>query len=114
MTPLASQRRGVREDAIPVKAENPTLALVKAIAMDIGKEVVAYIDYMYPEAPRSCTSTFRLSLRNSIYNEIMAALEVTDEGKIIARLNERKKFRRKHRAVWKKIRTRAKEQEGRD
>lgn len=87
-----------------VPAENPTRALVKAIAMDIGKEVVAYIDVMYPEAPKACSSTFRLSLRNSIYNEIMAALEVTDEGEIIARLKDRKEWRRKWKAMWRNIR----------
>lgn len=89
---------------LPVKAGDPTRALVKAIAMDIGKEVVAYIDVMYPEAPKACSSTFRLSLRNSIYNEIMAALEVTDEGQIIARLQDRKTWRRQWKAMWKRIR----------
>lgn len=87
-----------------VKAGDPARELVKAIAMDIGKEVVAYIDVMYPQAPAACASTFRLALRNSIYNQIMAALEVTDEGKIIARLQERKTWRRQWKAQWKKIR----------
>lgn len=90
-----------------VKAEDPARALVKAIAMDIGKAVVAYIDVQYPEAAKACSATFRLSLRNCIYNEIMAALEVTDEGKIIARLQERKTWRRKYKAMWKKIRSAA-------
>lgn len=68
--------------------------LVKEIAMDIGKEVAAYVEVMYPNAVSSTSSTFRLSLRNCIFNEIMAAIEVTDEGKVIARLRDRKKFRR--------------------
>ena len=85
-------------------ADDPAKALIKAIAMDIGKEVVAYVERMYPQAVSASSSTFKLSLRNSIYNEIMAALEVTDEGKIMARLQERKKHRRELKAMWKNLR----------
>lgn len=82
-------------------------ALVKEIAMDIGKETVAYIQVMYPKAIEATSSTFKLSIRNHIYNEIMAAIEVTDEGKIRARLKDRKKFRRWWVATYRKIRDRA-------
>lgn len=82
-------------------------ALVKEIAMDIGKEVVAYIDVMYPKAIEHTSSTFKLSVRNCIYNQIMAAIEVTDEGKIRARLKDRKRFRRWWTAAYRKIRGRA-------
>lgn len=78
--------------------------LVKAIAMDIGKDVVAYIEVMYPQAIEATSSTFKLSVRNCIHNEIMAAIEVTDEGEIRARLQERKKFRRQWTAAYRKIR----------
>jgi hypothetical protein len=61
--------------------------------MDIGKETVAYIEVMYPEAIKATSSTFKISVRNHIHNEIMAALEVNEEGAIIARLENRKKFR---------------------
>ena len=67
--------------------------LVKQIAMDIGKEVVAYIEVMYPQAITATSNTFKLSVRNCIYNEIMAALEVSDADEIPARLDARKKFR---------------------
>lgn len=77
---------------------------IKEIAMDIGKHVVAYVEVMYPEAVNSTSSTFRLSLRNCIYNEIMAAIEVTDEGKVIARLKDRKKFRRWWVNTYRKLR----------
>jgi hypothetical protein len=82
-------------------ADDPAKALVKAIAMDIGKEVVHYVEGMYPQAISATSSTFRLSLRNCIYNEIMAALEVNDEGKIIARLKANKDHRRKMNAMRK-------------
>ena len=72
----------------------PNRDLIKEIAMDIGKEVVDYVERMYPQAVASTSSTFKLSLRNCIHNEIMAAIKVNDEGQIIERLEYRKKFRR--------------------
>mgnify|MGYP001587220335 CR=1 FL=1 len=79
-------------------------ALVREIALDIGKAVVHHIDTMYPDATAACPSTFRLSVRNCTYNEIMAAIEVNDEGQIIARLAKRKQQRRRIRAFYKKLR----------
>lgn len=84
-----------------------TRDLIKEIAMDIGKETVAYIEVMYPKAIEATSSTFKLSVRNTIYNEIMGALEVTDEGAVRARLADRKKWRRQWKATRKKIRQRA-------
>jgi len=72
--------------------------------MDIGKEVVAYIEVQYPKAIEATSSTFKLSVRNCIYNQIMAAIEVNDAGEITARLETRKKFRRQWTAAWRKIR----------
>lgn len=74
--------------------------------MDIGKEVVAYIEVQYPKAIEATSSTFKLSVRNCIYNQIMAAIEVNDAGQITARLKERKEFRRRWTAAWRKIRSR--------
>lgn len=68
--------------------------LIKEIAMDIGKELVAYIEVMYPQAIAATSSTFKLSMRNHVYNDIMAALEVNDADAIRKRLDERKRFRR--------------------
>lgn len=79
--------------------------LVKEIAMDVGKDVCAYIRVMYPEAVKATSSTFLLSVRNSVHSEIMAALDgPTDEVSIRARLADRKTWRRKWLAAWKKIR----------
>lgn len=75
--------------------------VIKAIAMDIGKDTVDYIERMYPKAVMAASSTFKLSLRNHIYNEIMAAIKLNDEGKILARLEWRKRFRR-HLKKYKK------------
>jgi len=78
--------------------------LIKAIAMDIGKEIVAYIEVMYPEAIEATSSTFKLSVRNCIYNEIMASIEVNDAGNIEARLKDRKKFRREWTGSYRRMR----------
>lgn len=74
---------------------SPSEALVREIAMDIGKAVVHHIETMYPAAIEATPSTFRLSVRNSVYNEIVAAIKVIDEEDIRARLVERKKHRRR-------------------
>ena len=82
-------------------ADDPRKALIKAIALDIGKNVVSYVEGQYPQAVSATSSTFRLSLRNCIFNEIMAALEVTDEEKILARLKANAAHRREMKAWWK-------------
>ena len=82
-------------------ADDPDTALIKCVAMDIGKEVVAYVERMYPQAVSAASSSFRTSLRNSIYNEIIAAMKVTDPVEIQARLDRRKQHRREMRAMDK-------------
>lgn len=81
--------------------------LIKAIAMDIGKEVVAYIEVMYPKAIQATSSTFKLSVRNSIHNEIISAIEVSDKGQIESRIRDRKKFRREWTGAYRKMRKEA-------
>lgn len=81
-----------------------TKELVSKIAMDIGKEAVHHLQIMYPAAIAACPTTMKLSLRNTIHNEIMAAIQVNDQGQIIARIRERKDRRRKINAIYKKIR----------
>ena len=85
-------------------ADDPSTALIKGIAMDIGKEVVAYIERMYPQAISATSSTFKLAVRNTVYNEIIAALKVTDEKEILVRLARRKKDRRDLKRQWDNLR----------
>lgn len=92
-------------------------SLLKEIAMDIGKQVVAHIRVMYPAAIKANPSTFPISVRNCIYNELIAAFGVGNDGEIIPqfvttdehgdvvnRLTERDVFRRKWLAQYRKIR----------
>jgi hypothetical protein len=78
--------------------------VIKDIAMDIGKAVAAHIETMYPDAVKAASSTFLLSVRNTTYNEIMAALDLTNEDEIRNRLETRRAWRRQHKASWKRIR----------
>lgn len=94
-------------DLPAIKQEQPwTKEIIQDIAMDIGKEIAAYIEVMYPQAVQATSSTFLLSVRNSIFNEIMAAIEINDAGQIAARIDDRKKFRRRWKAQYRKIRER--------
>ncbi len=93
----------IEPEAEPTEAK----ALMQAIAMDIGKELVAYIEVQYPKAIEATSSTFKLSMRNHIYNDIMAAFEFRgDANQIAARLKDRKDFRREWVAQYRKIRSR--------
>ncbi len=76
--------------------------LLKAVAMDIGKEVAHHIETMYPEAVEAASSTFLLSVRNCVHNEILAAIE--SDWDVAKRIEFRTKFRRKICACYKGIR----------
>jgi hypothetical protein len=77
--------------------------LIKAVAMDIGKEVAHHIEIQYPEAVKAASSTFLLSVRNCTSNNIMAWLE-TDGQDTEKRLAFNDRFRRHMRKMWKQIR----------
>jgi hypothetical protein len=93
-----------RKDALPATSGPWSRELVKEIAMDIAKETVAHIELMYPAALIAAPSTFPLSVRNKIFNEIMAAIEVNEAGQIAVRLKRRKTLRRKLTADFRKMR----------
>ena len=88
---------------VPVKTDIDR-ELIKQIAMDIGKEVVAHIRVMYPKAADALGKSGQLSVRNCTHNEIMAALSTTDADEIVARLAKRKADRRRHVGFYEKIR----------
>lgn len=91
--------------AIPAAPPAPiSRDVIKMIADDIGKEVASHIETMYPDAVTATSKNMLLSVRGCVHNEIMAALgEITEEA-ILARLEQRKIDRRRHRAVWRKLR----------
>jgi len=79
--------------------------LLKDLAMDVGKEVAAYIERMYPKAVEATSSTFLLAVRNCVHNEIVATMGLSSIGEIEQRLARRKQERRQLRSVWKAART---------
>lgn len=87
-----------------ILTDNWSRDLVKAIAEDIGRDTVAYIEVMYPDAIKATSSTFKLSVRNHIYNQIMDAIEVNDAGQVMARLHDRANFRKWWVGVYRKLR----------
>ena len=91
---MTSQKKDRSKKAKIAKAKDPARALVEAIAMDIGKAVVHHIETMFPAAYARLPMK-GLSVRNCTRNEIMAALDTTDEGKIVARLKDRAEHRRR-------------------
>jgi hypothetical protein len=91
-------------DALPAAPGPWSRELVKEIAMDIAKETVAHIEQMYPAALLAAPSTFPLSVRNKIFNEIMAAIDVNDAGQIAVRLKRRRTLRRKLTADFRRMR----------
>lgn len=78
--------------------------LVKLIAKDVGEAVTTHIQLMYPSSVAAAPSTFKLSVRNCVFNEIMAAVDVSDIGRIEARLKDRQASRRKQKAAYRKLR----------
>jgi hypothetical protein len=86
--------------------EKPADDLIKRIAMDIGKQVVAYIEHAYPAMFEAVASdSAKLSVRNATYNAIIAAGEAFGEGLSEQRLAEHAKQRR----VLRKLRKAAAE-----
>ena len=85
---------------VPALPPQPiALDVVKQIAMDIGKAVAHHIETMYPHAVHATSKNMLLSVRNTTYNQIIAALAITEEAAILERLAERKRHRREVNAL---------------
>ena len=78
--------------------------LIKLIGMEIGKDIVAYVEVMYPEAIKATSSTFKLSLRNSIHNAIVSIADLHDEAAIRKRLADGEAHRKKWVGMYRKMR----------
>lgn len=49
--------------------------MIKALVMDIAKNVVSHLKFTYRDIITNAPSTFSLSIRNGIYNQIMATIK---------------------------------------
>lgn len=89
-------------ERLPAKPMTPEL--ISEIAMEIGKEVASHIETMYPAAVQATSKSMLLSLRNSVHNDIVAAVKALNEGDAVAWIERRRKHRREMRAAYRKIR----------
>jgi hypothetical protein len=103
-----SEHSKVPEAQSPANAADWSRDLIEAIAKDVGDAVVAHVTMMYPAAIEATPSTFRLSLRNTVINEILASIKTSDADAIVRRLAERKKTRRSSTTAYRKMRAGAK------
>lgn len=80
-------------------------ALVRQIAMDVGKQVVDHIDAMYPRMfDHVSKPSASLSIRNTAYNAIMEAVEAANKGEVEVMLQRHDQHRRTMRALRKTAR----------
>ena len=78
--------------------------LIKEIGAQIGRDIAAYVEVMYPEAIKATSSTFKLSLRNSIHNAIVSMADLHDEAAIRKRLAENEAHRKTWVGMYRKMR----------
>lgn len=90
-------------DNLPAKIPF-TDAVIREIAMDIGKEAVSHLRTMYPDAYAALGKSGALSLRNCVHNEIIAAVKIEHVDDIAERLKDRSANRKRTHAVFSKIR----------
>lgn len=69
-------------------------ALISDVAMEIGKEMVAYLEIQYPDVFAAMNSGCRLSVRNRIHNDIMWAIQNRDENEYRGWIARRRDSRR--------------------
>lgn len=86
-------------------------ALATAVGMDMGKEMVAYLEVMYPDVFEKMNSGCRLSIRNHICNDFVAVMEIVGAENHLDRLKERAAFRRKWLATYRNLPSRRKKLE---
>ena len=85
-------------------AKDPRKAMISAVAMDVGKEMIAYLEVMYPDVYECMNSGCKLAIRNHIHNDIVSLMEVGSVENHLQRLKERAEFRRKWLATYRAIR----------
>ena len=88
-------------DNLPVPVEF-TDALVRQIAMDVGKQVVDHIEHAYPALCEAVAwKSARLSIRNCTHNAIMEAVKAANHGEVEPMLDRHDDHRRTMRALRK-------------
>jgi len=88
-----------------LKVLPPTDDIIRRIAMDVGKQVVEHLERVHGDMVRAAPSwkSSRLSIRNCVHNNIMAAVRAADEGRYEEWIAENDEHRRKMRAARRKM-----------
>lgn len=95
--PTAAEVRGMMKAFDPLPPHDGiSRDLIKAMAMDAGKSLCAYIEVMFPQVWHSQNSGFKISMKHHVYNDIMALADLHDEAAIRKRLAENEA----HRNAW--------------
>ncbi|MBR1230184.1 hypothetical protein JQ600_35405 [Bradyrhizobium sp. AUGA SZCCT0176] len=77
-------------------------ALVRQIAMDVGKQVVDHIEGQYPRMFEHVSqASASLSIRNTAYNAIMEAVKAANNGEVEQMLKRHDEHRRTLRKLRK-------------
>lgn len=88
-------------DKLPVPVEF-TDALVRQIAMDVGKQVVDHIEHAYPAMCEAVAwNSARLSIRNCTHNAVMEAVKAANRGEVELMLKRHDEHRRSMRKMRK-------------
>lgn len=104
--PALSDKGGTQPvgDVGATPAPPPSPDLIKAMAEAVGKNLAAYVEVMYPEAMRAASSTFKVSLRNHVYNDIMRVSTLHTEAEILAWLASNEAHRKEWLALYRNLR----------
>ena len=78
--------------------------LIKAMAMDAGKSLCAYLEVMFPEVWHGQNSGFKISMKHHVYNDIMALADLHDEVAIRKRLAGNEAHRKEWVGAYRKMR----------
>ena len=78
--------------------------LIAAMAAAVGKNLVAYIEVMYPEAIKATSSSFKLSVRGHVHNDIVHVSTLHTQAEIRKWLADKASFNKKWVAQWRKMR----------
>ena len=79
-------------------------ALISDVAIELGKQMVAYIEVMYPDVFAAMNSGCKLSIRNGTHNNLMTALECRTEIDYREWIAKNRKFRREWLKTYRNIR----------
>lgn len=90
----AGRTQGSEMTSVPA-TQDISKALISEVAMEIGKDLVSYIERQYPDVWEQMNGGAKLSFRNHVHNDIMSVLACRTEAEYREWIDRRKIARRK-------------------